>query len=59
MTTFFYWSIVIVMAILLIKNGWQVLKFAVKAWYTFFAILIVGVIMFTIVIPALLHALFY
>lgn len=59
MTTFFYWSIVIVMAILLIKNGWQVLKFAVKAWYTFFAILIVGVVFFTVILPLLFKLLLH
>ena len=59
MSGFFYWSIVIVMAILLVKNGWKLFKFAVKAWYTFFAVLIVGVIFFTIVLPALLHILLY
>lgn len=59
MTTLFYWSIVIVMAILLIKNGWQVLKFAVKAWYTFFAILIVGVVFFTVILPLLFKLLLH
>ena len=59
MNTFIYWSIVIVMVIMLVKNGWKVFKFAVKAWYTFFAILIVGVIFFTVILPLLFKLLLY
>ena len=59
MSTFIYWSIVIVMAIMLVKNGWKVFKFAVKVWYTFFAMLIVGVIFFTVILPLLFKLLLY
>ena len=59
MSTFIYWSIVIVMVIMLVKNGWKVFKFAVKAWYTFFVILIVGVIFFTVILPLLFKLLLY
>jgi hypothetical protein len=55
MSGFFYWSIVIVMAILLVKNAWTVIKFAVKAWYYIFALIIVGVLMFTLVFEFLLN----
>ena len=54
MSQFIYWSIVIVLGILLIKNGWEILKFAVKVWYYFFGIIIVGIVFFTVVLPALL-----
>ena len=59
MSNFIYWSIVIVMGIMLVKNGWSILKFAVKAWYTFFAMLIVGVIFFTVILPILFKLLLY
>ena len=59
MNDFVYWSIVIVLGIMLVKNAWSVFKFAVKAWYTFFAILIVGVVMITIVLPILFKFLLY
>ena len=55
MSGFFYWSIVIVMAILLVKNAWTVIKFAVKAWYYFFALIIVGVLMLSVVTKFLLN----
>jgi len=59
MNDFVYWSIVIVLGIMLVKNAWSVFKFAVKAWYTFFAILIVGVIFFTLILPFLFKLLLH
>jgi hypothetical protein len=59
MSGFFYWSIVIVLGIMLVKNAWSIFKFAVKAWYTFFAILIVGVVFFTVLLPILFKLLLY
>ena len=54
MSQFIYWSFVIVGLILLIKNGWEILKFAVKLWYYVFAVIIVGILFFSVVLPALL-----
>lgn len=54
MNDFVYWSVIIVGIILLIKNGWEILKFAVKVWYYFFALLIVGILFLTVGLPALL-----
>ena len=59
MNDFIYWSIVIVLGIMLVKTAWSIFKFAVKAWYTFFAILIVGVVMITVVLPILFKLLLY
>lgn len=54
MNDFVYWSVIIVGIILLIKNGWEILKFAVKVWYYVFALLIVGILFLTVGLPALL-----
>lgn len=54
MSQFIYWSFVIVGLILLIKNGWEILKFAVKLWYYVFAVIIVGILFLTVGLPALL-----
>ena len=59
MSQFIYWSFIIVGIILLIKNGWEILKFAFKAWYYFFAVIIVGVIFFVVVLPLLLKFIFH
>lgn len=54
MNDFVYWSVIIVGIILLIKNGWEILKFAVKVWYYVFAVIIVGILFLTVGLPALL-----
>ena len=53
MDAFIYWSFVIVIAILVVKNGWKLIKFLVKVWYNVFALIVVGVLFFAYIFPAL------
>jgi hypothetical protein len=59
MSTFVYYSILIVGLIMLVRFGWQVLKFAFKAWYTIFALIIVGVFVISVLLPACVNFLLH
>ena len=59
MSTFVYYSVLIVGLIMLVRFGWQVFKFAVKAWYTLFALIIVGVLIVSVLLPACVNFLLH
>lgn len=59
MGTFIYYSVIIVGLIMLVRFGWDVFKFAVKAWYTIFAFIIVGVIIISVILPACVKFILY
>jgi hypothetical protein len=59
MSNFVYYSILIVGLIMLVRFGWQVLKFAFKAWYTVFALIIVGVLIVSVLLPACVNFLLH
>ena len=52
MSDFIYYSFVIVGVIMLIKFAWSSVKWAFKVWYYLFALIIIGFVLVTIVLPA-------
>ncbi len=59
MSDFVYYSILIVGTIMLVRFGWKAFKFAVKAWYTIFALIIVGVFVISVLLPACVNFLLH
>ena len=59
MSNFVYYSFLIVGTIMMVRFGWQVLKFAFKAWYTIFALIIVGVLFVSVLLPACVNFLLH
>jgi hypothetical protein len=59
MSTFVYYSILIVGLIMFVRFGWQAFKFAIKAWYTVFALIIVGVLIVSVLLPACVNFLLH
>ena len=59
MSDFIYYSFVVVGLILLVKNGWDILKFAFKVWYYVFALIVVGFFVISYIVPAIGKFLFY
>jgi hypothetical protein len=59
MSNFVYYSFLIVCTIMMVRFGWQVLKFAFKAWYTVFALIIVGVFVISVLLPACVNFLLH
>jgi hypothetical protein len=45
--------------IMLVRHGWKAFKFAVKAWYTIFALIIVGVLVISVLLPACVNFLLH
>ena len=58
MIDFIYYSFVIVGTIMLLKFAWSSLKWAFKFWYYLIAVIIIGVLMITHVVPTVFNFVF-
>lgn len=58
MSTFIYYSFLIVGTLMLIRFFWDAVKWAFKVWYRIFSFLIIGILFIFVVVPLLFNLLF-